>query len=167
MKKIAIQDANILIDLVKTGLFDPCMALQFEFSTTDIILEELYDEQISAIQPHIRSGKFALIIIPEQELTEIQSMSAVDRRLSIQDWSAFFYAQQKNALLLTGDKRLRTYAESKGIATCGIFWILDQLTAIKILTKEEACSYLEALMKNNKRLPANECNHRINLWCKK
>lgn len=45
MKRIAIQDANILIDLVKTGLFDHCMALQYQFTTTNIILDELHDNQ--------------------------------------------------------------------------------------------------------------------------
>lgn len=63
MPKIVIQDANILIDLVKTGLFDHCLALQYEFTTTEIILAELYEEQVTLIQPHINSGKFAVISI--------------------------------------------------------------------------------------------------------
>ena len=41
MKLIAIQDANILIDLVITGLFDHCLSLEYQFTTTDIILNEL------------------------------------------------------------------------------------------------------------------------------
>jgi hypothetical protein len=57
-KKIAIQDANIMIDLIKTGLFDYCLALDFNFSTTNLILNELYDEQVTSMQTHISSGKF-------------------------------------------------------------------------------------------------------------
>ena len=70
MTRIAIQDANILIDLVKTGLFDYCLALQYQFTTTEIILNELYDEQVALIQPHISSGKFIIIGITAKELTD-------------------------------------------------------------------------------------------------
>ncbi len=90
--KIAIQDANILIDLVKTGLFDHCLALQYEFTTTEIILAEWYEVQVTLIQPHINSGKFTVISISAGELIEIQVLSQEDNRLSEQDWSAVFYA---------------------------------------------------------------------------
>ena len=92
MKRIAIQDANIMIDLIKTGLFDYCLALDYLFSTTNIILDELYDIQIDVIRPHIASGKFTIIEITEDEITEIQKMSLEETRLSEQDWSAVFYA---------------------------------------------------------------------------
>jgi rRNA-processing protein FCF1 len=166
MKKIAIQDANILIDLVKTGLFGECLALPYEFLTTDIILAELHDSQIELIGPHILAAKFSVIKISATELVQIQLLSAQDSRLSEQDWSAYYYARQKNALLLTGDKRLRILAESNGIITCGIFWILDQLVGVKAITKADACSFLQSLIASNKRLPASEYTSRFNLWCK-
>lgn len=149
MKRIAIQDANILIDLVKTGMFDHCLALQYQFTTTEIILNELYDDQIALIQPHISSGKFIIIEITASELTAIQLLSLEDTRLSEQDWSAVYYAQQKTALLLSGDKQLRELAKSKGLAVHGIFWLLDQLVDTDILLKPEACAFLKDLMSKN------------------
>lgn len=165
MMRIAIQDANILIDLVKTGLFDYCLALHYQFTTTNIILAELYVEQIALIQPHISSGKFVIIEITEDELTEIQLFSLENTHLSEQDWSAVYYAIQKEALLLSGDKRLRGLAKSKGLTVHGIFWLLDQLVAIEILSPTEACAFLKQLMLENKRLPADECEKRIKIWC--
>ena len=165
MRRIAIQDANILIDLVKTGLFNHCLALHYQFTTTNIILDELYDEQVELIQPHISSGKFVVIEILAEELVEIQKLSLEDTRLSEQDWSAVYYALQKEALLLSGDKRLRGLARSKGLTVHGIFWLLDQLLAIKILSSTEACSFLKQLMSENKRLPAGDCEKRIKKWC--
>jgi predicted nucleic acid-binding protein len=165
MKRIAIQDANILIDLVKTGLFDYCLALQYRFTTTEIILDELYDEQVALIQPHISSGKFIIIKITEEELTAIQVMSLEDTRLSEQDWSAIYYALQEEALLLSGDKQLRGLAKSKGLIVHGIFWLMDQLVDEDILSKAEACSFLRDLISKNKRLPAEECEQRIKKWC--
>ena len=125
MPKIVIQDVNILIDLVKSGLFDHCLALQYEFTTTEIILAELYEEQVTQIQPHISSGKFTVISISAVELIEIRLMSREDNRLSEQDRPAVFYTLQKGAILLSGDKSLRAVATSKQIIVHGIFWLMD------------------------------------------
>jgi len=165
MQKIAVQDANIIIDLIKTGLFDHCLALAYQFTTTNIILDELYDEQIAVVQPHINSGKFELIQINAIELEEIQELSLQDTRLSEQDWSAYFFAKKHDALLLTGDSRLRTRALKDGIEVCGIFWVLDQLVDTGILEKENACSFLNDLISKNIRLPKEACDKRIALWC--
>lgn len=166
MKRIAIQDANIMIDLIKTGLFDYCLALDYLFSTTNIILDELYDIQIDVIRPHIASGKFTIIEITEDEITEIQKMSLEETRLSEQDWSAVFYAQKKQAFILSGDRRLRQVAEAKGLTTYGILWILDQIVDKKILIPKQACSFLKELMLKNNRLPLEECEKRVRLWCR-
>lgn len=165
MQLIAIQDANILIDLVKTGLFHHCLALRYRFTTTNIILDELYYEQVESIQPHITSGKFVVIEIADKELVEIQLMSLEDTRLSEQDWSALYYALQLDALLLTGDKRMRKLAAEKSITYCGLLWLLDQLVNESILTVKEACNFLRKLMEINNRLPADECELRIKQWC--
>jgi predicted nucleic acid-binding protein len=165
MKLIAIQDANILIDLINTGLFDHCLSLQYKFTTTDIILDELHEHQAASIQPHINSGKFTVIKIDADSLIAIQIASLEDAHLSEQDWSALYYAQQLNALLLTGDKRLRNLAKQKGITVCGALWILDQLVVTSNLTKQEACIFLQQLQLKNKRLPADECEQRLKLWC--
>lgn len=165
MKLIAIQDANILIDLVNTGLFAHCLSLQYRFTTTDIILDELHEEQAALIQPHINSGKFTIIEIDADSLMAILEASKEEPRLSEQDWSALYYAQKLGALLLTGDKRLRNLAKQKGISVCGVLWILDQLVETSNLTKQEACEFMQQLLLKNKRLPADECEQRLKLWC--
>ena len=165
MKLIAIQDANILIDLVNTGLFDHCLSLQYQFTTTNIILDELHNHQVALIQPHINSGKFTVIEIDAKDLMTIQIVATEDTHLSEQDWSALYYAQQLNAFLLTGDKRLRNLAKAKGITVCGVLWVLDQLITTSNLTKQEACTFLQQLLLKNKRLPAEECDQRLKLWC--
>ena len=165
MKQIAIQDANILIDLVSTGLFGHCLALDYHFSTTDLILDELYNEQVEFIQPHIDSGKFEVITVSLEELLIIQQLSAEETKLSEQDWSAVYFAQQKQAILLSGDKRLRTLAEQKSITVCGILWVLDELVSTSLINNEQACAFLTALFKRNKRLPVTECEKRKIKWC--
>lgn len=165
MKLIAIQDANILIDLVNTGLFDHCLSLQYRFTSTNIILDELHEDQVALIQLHINSGKFTIIEIDGDSLMAIIEASKEEPRLSEQDWSALYYAQKLDALLLTGDKRLRNLAKQKGITVCGALWILDQLVETLNLTKKEACEFLQQLLIKNKRLPADECEQRLKFWC--
>jgi predicted nucleic acid-binding protein len=165
VKKIAIQDANILIDLVSTGLFDHCLALNYQFSTTDLILAELYEAQVELIQPHINSGKFEIITVSIEELLVIQQLSAEETKLSEQDWSAVYVAQKKKAILLSGDKRLRTLAEQKSIVVCGILWVLDELVRTGLISHEQACAFVSALMNRNKRLPLHECEKRKKKWC--
>lgn len=58
MQIIAVQDANILIDLIKIGLLDQCLALPYNFTTTNIIIDELIEEQAAVILPHINAGNF-------------------------------------------------------------------------------------------------------------
>jgi predicted nucleic acid-binding protein len=165
MKLIAIQDANILIDLLNTGLFDHCLSLNYSFVTVDIIFDELYDHQAELIKPHINSGKFLVIKTTENDLIEIQLIANIDSRISIQDYSALYFAEQRQALLLTGDKRLRTLAEKTGVTVCGVLWILDKLVDTSNITKNAACNFLRQLLLKNKRLPEKECEERLRLWC--
>lgn len=164
IKKVAIQDANIMIDLIKTGLFDYCLALDFNFTTTNLILNELYDEQIASMQPHIISGKFVIIEISIDQLLDIQQISEEDKRLSEQDWSAIYFAEKFSAIILSGDQRLRDVAEAKRLVCQGILWIIDMLYESKILSENQCCDFLNLLIKSNKRLPVSECKKRIALW---
>jgi len=166
MQQIAIQDANILIDLLKTGLFAHCLVLDYQFMTTDLVFEELYETQQAEIQPHIDSGKFTLIRISKEELVEIQVASLEDKRLSEQDWSTVYYAAKWKTILVSGDKTLRQLAELKRIEVHGIFWLLDLLAENSILANEVCFDFLTSLVAINKRLPANEIKERQKRWSK-
>ena len=165
MQQVAIQDANILIDLVKTGLFAHCLALDYEFMTTDLVLDELYTSQQAEIQPHIDSGKFIVIQSSETELTNIRKLSLEDTHLSEQDWSTLYFAEQKKAILLSGDNQLRKVAESRKLIVHGVLWILDSLFQFKLLTAQDCCRFLTSLVSQNRRLPWKECDERKKRWC--
>lgn len=166
MKKIAIHDANILIDLLSVGLFDHCLALKFQFTTTNIILDELNADQIAQINPHIKAGIFGLIEITGNELLEIQIISQEDTKLSEQDWSALYYAQKLGAILITGDKRMRNLAKNKLVDYHGILWLMDQMVEADIISGKHACIFLKNLMSVNVRLPEKDCGERIERWNK-
>lgn len=167
MQIVAIQDANIIIDLIKIELFSSCLRLPYQFVTTNLIFySELNEEQVAIAEAHIQSEQFALITISDEDLAAILIEAKTDTRLSEQDWSAYYYAQKLNALLLTGDKRLREMAEANNIRVCGILWILDEVVEKNIITTTEAFHYLTDLMQKNNRLPKKECEARLKKWGK-
>jgi predicted nucleic acid-binding protein len=126
----------------------------------------LNEEQVAITEAHIQSGQFTLIQISDEDFAAILIEAKTDKRLSEQDWSAYYYAQKLKALLLTGDDHLRKKAEANGISVCGILWVLDELLATNIISTTEAYDYLKDLMQKNKRLPKMDCEARLREWGK-
>lgn len=74
--KIVINDANILIDLAELGMLSDFFQLTFEFRTTNLILDELFDEQYAELIPFIESGNIIVDEISIDELAEIVAIRA-------------------------------------------------------------------------------------------
>jgi len=165
LKRIAIQDANILIDLINCDLLGHVLVLDFKFFTTSIIKAELIAHQDSVLNSYVEKGKIEVISISSEDFTLILELTSKFSKLSAQDCSALYYAEKFDALLLTGDKALRSIAESLNLNVRGIFWLLDQLIENHLITQREGCHFLKGLMKTNKRLPIEECSKRIKEWC--
>ena len=164
--RIAINDANILIDLVKTGLFEASLKLPVVYYTTSITFEELHDFQRAFFSDAIQQEKYRIIDITLDEMAEIYELITLDRNLSVQDWSAYYFSKKWACLLMTGDNRLQNRASSYGIQVCGILWILDELFSGQHITPTDAHHLLQQLMSVNKRLPQNECMERLRFWSK-
>lgn len=164
MRTIALQDANILIDLLNTGLFEKCLALNFAFVTTDLILAELYDSQAEIIKPFIIKGDFKIISTSTEDLSAITTLVPKSSKLSLQDWSAIYFAGKFEAILITGDQKLKQMAESLSIEVKGILWMLDQLIAQHHLSKSDGLAHLQYLLSKKTRLPNHECARRLRDW---
>lgn len=69
---IVVNDANILIDLVKLQLVEPFFRIPWEFHSTSLILEnELYDIQKLIYLPFIENRKF---IIHDLNVIDMQAV---------------------------------------------------------------------------------------------
>lgn len=164
MITIALQDANILIDLYNIGLLEHCMQLNYQFCTTDIIFAELHEEQSDHLKPFVTNGRFTIIPIPEDILSAIKDLAKQNAKLSEQDCSAYYYATTQGAILLTGDQHLKKLAQANDVPTHDILWLLDEMIAGNCLSKIEACERLKLLMTKNKRIPVTECELRLKQW---
>ena len=164
---IIVNDANILIDLVKLDLVSQLFGLPFEFQTTSLILEELFEDQQNEYRPFIDNQIFHIAEFTSEEIDSIVQLAVETPALSPQDCSAFFQARKTGGALITGDNSLRKFTHKQKVAVFGHLWVLDNLVANGLISGEKAVEILERLTTEvNPRLglPKDECHKRILLW---
>ncbi|HMM11150.1 MAG TPA: hypothetical protein PKE03_03540 [Bacteroidales bacterium] len=165
--RVVVNDANILIDLIKLKMLQHFFALEHSFYTSDMILEELHKAQLQELQPHIEEGKLRVVALDMDELRLIGELQSVKPQLSEQDCSAIVCAIKLNGELLTSDNTLRKYALSRKMMVRGHLWVFDQLVEQKIIKGSQAIEKLTLLVEEvNPRLglPAIECEKRMLAW---
>lgn len=164
---VVVNDANVLIDLVKLQLLPAFFKMDMAFHTTDLILDELHDEQREQLREYQETGRLTIETFTGQELVDIFLLQAEKPQLSQQDCSAIVCAQKVKGNLLTSDNNLRKFATSKKLTVCGHLWILDRMIEQQTLTATTAILKLAELReKVNTRLglPQHECETRITYW---
>jgi len=157
---VCVHDANILIDLAKSGLIPSYAKLGWTTHVPDLVLREVKQ----ALDPWIRSGVFRVTTFDGTEMLELWALLGKhSRRRSLQDTSALYLAGKLHAPLLTGDGVLRKAAERDGIDCRGLLWIMDRL-----LEAGESSGLLaerlEAALAQGARLPMEECEKRLQRW---
>jgi predicted nucleic acid-binding protein len=167
--KIIVNDANILIDLVDLRILPHFFQLDYDFHTTEMILDELFPEQKEALEPYIETGRLIVDEISENDLIEILNLRFFKPNLSEQDCSALYQAQKEAAILITSDNLLRNFAKSKNVEVHGHLWVFDNLVDNRLLMGIRAIEKLNELCNivNPKLgLPVDECQKRITKWDK-
>ena len=155
---LAIQDANILIDLHNAGLLEIYFRLGFETHTTDLVLREV----LQPVQEYVLRGQLKVKVFTGDEMvTLVAFMSKQPASLSLEDCSVLQLALDMKAILLTGDNKLRSHAERSNVETRGVLWLLDVLVADSVIDHATAKVFLDRLMKTNPRLPSDECQKRL------
>jgi rRNA-processing protein FCF1 len=163
--RVAVNDANLLIDLWDINLIAHFFQLPLVFHTTQLIIGELEPEQIESLRPYIGQQKLTIRNLTRAEIDNLGSISANSRKLSRQDLSVYFYAKElNNCMILTGDNRLRKEAERQGFEVHGILWVFEQMIINQILSPVLAVEHLQNLMKINAWLPVNECQKCLERW---
>lgn len=164
---VVVNDANILIDLVKLDLLPHFFGLQLAVHTTNLVLEELSSSQQLALQKYIDDGQLAVHACNDQELLQIGFIGMNRPALSTQDCSALWLAQNLSALLITSDNKLRSTAKAENLDVHGHFWVFDRMYEAGLLTGSQAAEKLNELCSivNTKlELPRKEIEKRNGLW---
>lgn len=156
MERIVVSDTNIFIDLVELGILADLFYLPWQIHTTDFVMDELTDAtQFDAVYSYCERGRMTVGTLTPEEVGKIFQMSSMPGcKISPADFSVILYAQKANFNILTGDKRLRNYAEKEGIEVHGILFVFEALVEHRILPPALAIELLQKLKQLNKRTPA-------------
>lgn len=163
--RIAVQDANVLIDLELAGLFDLWFQTGIETHTTDFIRVELKKGGHDQALAYFASGQ-----VREHQLSfeEIMAVSKLEREIGskakFNDCSVLFLALKLDAMLLSGDKPLRKAGNERRIEVHGTLWIFDQLVEKKLLPPGIAAAKLEHLLSLDRFFPKADCHARLRKW---
>jgi len=163
--KVAVQDANILIDLELAGLFDLWFQAGIETHTTDLVRGELERGRHEQALGYFKSKQIREHQLTAPELVEVSRLEqAVGSKASFNDCSVLYLAGKINAMLISGDKALRSAGKVRHVEVHGTLWIFDLLIDKKLLSRRLAAAKLERLISRERHLPAEECDQRIKKW---
>jgi predicted nucleic acid-binding protein len=171
--KIAIKDANVFIDLESMGLLDLWFQLGITTLTSDFVVSELEAGNHHNALASIRAGQVIVAEISGLEMAGVFSdflETHANKGLSDTDLSVIYVAIREQAMVLSGDRLLRSMAEAESLEIHGTLWILDELVKSSLLKPHVAADRLDALVKRTGKeqryLPKNECDSRISKWRK-
>ncbi len=161
---IAVNDANIFIDLFEIDLIETFFKLKLDLHTTNLVINELDFEQKTALEKQVAKKKLTVKKLNETELENLKRKEITSTKLTKQDVSVYAYAKELNAAILTSDNRLRKEAKEKGFEVHGILWVFETMISEKLMKPKKASDKLTELMKINTWLPMDECRKRIEKW---
>ena len=160
MPTVLVSDTNIWIDFERAGKLQLIFRLPYQFSTTDFVASELGNEVCTQL---VALG-LSVVSLDSNGIRELQQLKLELRNPSLADLSCYYVAKRDGSTLLSGDRKLREAAQAANIEVFGTLWMLDRLVEHQILAAEDAAASLEAIIKANGRLPANECAARLKRW---
>jgi predicted nucleic acid-binding protein len=163
---VLVNDAGILIDLLKADLIEPFFQLKYEFHVTDFAANEVQEDNVAQLDAFVDDRRLIKKTFDFEEPIKIQLLELQHKTLSIPDCSCLYWSKKLSAILLTGDAALRRIAEKHKISVHGLLWVFDELIKNRLISREIAYAKLKYILCVNPRLPVDECTKRLTKWKK-
>lgn len=162
--KATVKDACVLIDLANGGLLEAWFQLGIETHTTDLVIRQVKsDEHWQAVSGFVKAGLLHVATLSGEQMGRmLNELGGLP--VGIEDQTALFLAMDLDAILLTGDRRLRLEGLKRQVEVRGVLWILDQLVAKRVIAPRLAAEKLRVMLDEGARLPEDECRKRIREW---
>lgn len=158
--QVSVLDATVLIDICHGGILSETLTMLVVCHSPDLVCAEVNETSI----PELESMGLVAHELSGAEILKLQMATASYPGLTHKDVAALRLAVEKQAILLTGDRRLAHYAQQEKVEAHGVLWILDHLVEGRLISPERATEALEAIQKHGSWLPEDECKKRIERW---
>ena len=157
-----VTDTNVWIDLDTADLTDLIFRLPLSLQVPDVIVAELERPDGLTLA---RRG-LQVRELTGRQVQEVARLASRYLRPSRSDLFALVLTRSQDATLLTGDRHLRSAAESEGVRVHGTLWLVDEMVAAALLEPQEAVARLLRMVEAGRRLPAEEVARRLRIWKK-
>ena len=128
MIHLVVSDTSCLIDLHKVRLLPVMLKLPHCFIVPPPVR---HSEMLDLTDWEWRGLEDAGLVAPDPPFEQVAEALALRTHypsLSLVDCACLVEARHRdNAVLLTGDRRLRRLAEAAGLCVHGVLWIVDEL----------------------------------------
>ncbi len=153
-------DTNVLIDFAVGGILRELFRLEAEWMIPDLALQEIHQPEPSLL----RQLGLSVLELTGAEVAQVSALRESYLALSVADLALLVLALREGAILITGDKGLRTAALSQRVVVHGTLWLMDELVMRGVLDKRSASGALRTMQANQRRLPQRECQRRLKQW---
>ncbi len=162
--KVTVKDACVLIDLANGGLLEAWFELGIETHTTDLVIRQVKAEQYwPLISGLMNDGRLKVATLSGAEMERLlRELGGLP--VGLEDQTALFLALKLDAILLTGDRRLRLEGLKRQVEVHGVLWILDLLVTRKVVVPRLAAQKLRLMLTEGAFLPTDECEKRLQAW---
>ena len=158
-QKIIITDTNIITDLNTANILDKFVSLSNVY-----ISDMAKNDEINSDTGNVNIiNKFKTISATTEQIIEIFQISEEIKGLSRYDIINYIIARDNNAILATGDQKLKTFSERNGIEVIRTLKIMQLMVLNGNISKNEAINGCILLKKNTStRIPEIDIENFIN-----
>lgn len=161
--RIVVNDTSCLIDLKKAGILDAMLLLPFEFKIPVTVFKSELRDLSPAEVIQLQKQGLQTVDQPPSQVERAMKLRSNRPTLSFNDCLCLALAETlENAIVLTGDRRLRDEALKLSLETHGVLWICDHLALANVCSYEAIHRGLTTLLRDSLvYLPRDELEKRI------
>jgi len=161
--RIIVSDSSSLIDIRKGRLLRAFLNLPYELVVPDAMIN---DELLSFSKGEVSlmRRKMTVANLGSDDMSAVHAAQRDTSALTLYDSMALVIAESaEDAILLTGDRRLRAVAEAAHIRCHGVLWVVEELMNLDLASRTELIDALKAWKEDSLvRLPPNEIERLVN-----
>jgi len=156
---VLVSDTSVLIDLERGDLLEAIFMLEYEFAVPDV----LYRQEMRGAW----GDRLVELGLRVEEVSKTGVAKATRYRserptLSVPDSFGLALAEERRWTLLTGDRDLRSLAETESVKCHGVLWLLDRMEEAGVPHIRRLFAGLQAISRHPRcRLPRREITIRL------